>query len=297
MRLFGGGDEFLTNIDLQNTSAGTNLLVGSKDWATNIATYGSVHASDEKYLNGKIITLAGTGINNSLQIQNLSVGTQIAWSVWAKSTGTAILHTEVNGGAGSKDIQLGSDWTRVSSCGAPQGSGVLYFWNNTPNSEIDLCLPKVELGSIATQWCPAPEDYVMKSNYVTSDITENVMSWEPNTMDASGKDNTLRIFASPVANGRFVSKFIKVYPNETVSVEVNPLANKNFLWIYYLVESPQTGSKVYNPSADWENGSSATFNTGNAKYIIFLVGNSDGFTGANTWELKFKHNVNLLIEG
>lgn len=297
MRLFGGGDEFLTNIDLQNTSAGTNLLVGSKDWATNAAIYGSAHALDEKYLNGKIIALAGTGMSNSLQIKNLSVGTQITWSVWAKSTGTAVLHTEVNGGAGMKDIQLGSDWTRVSSCGAPQGSGVLFFWNNTPDTEIDLCLPKIELGSIATQWCPAPEDYVMKSNYVTSDITENVMSWEPNTMDASGQDNTLRIFAGPVANGRFVSKFIKVLPNETVSAEVNPLANKNFLWMYYLTESPQVGSKVYNPSANWVNGSSTTFNTGNAKYIIFLVGNNDGFTSANTWELKFKHNVNLLIEG
>ena len=297
MRLFGGGDEFITDIDLQKTSAGTNLLVGSKDWATNTAIYGSVHALDEKYLNGKIFALPGTGINNSLQIQNLSSGTQIAWSVWAKSTGTAILHTEVNGGAGSKDIKLGSDWARVSSCGAPQGSGLLFFWNNTPNSEIDLCLPKVELGSIATQWCPAPEDYVMKSNYVTSNITENVMSWKPNSMDVSRNDYTLRFSASTVANGRFVSKFVKVYPNETVSVEVNPLANKNFMWMYYLVGSPQTGSKVYNPSANWENGSSATFNTGNAKYIIFLVGNNDGFTGANTWELKFKHNVNLLIEG
>lgn len=165
-RFFANGDEFLTNIDLQNTSAGTNLLVGSKDWATNIAIFGSVHASDEKYLNGKIFALTGNGIENSLQIQNLSIGTQIAWSVWAKSTGTAILHTELNGGAGRKDIQLGSDWTRVSSCGAPRNSGVLFFWNNTPDSEIDLCLPKIELGSIATQWCPAPEDYVMKSDKV-----------------------------------------------------------------------------------------------------------------------------------
>ena len=104
-------------------------------------------------------------MTNSLQIQNLSIGTQIAWSVWAKSTGTAILHTEANGGAGSKDIQLGSDWTRISSCGVPRGTGVLYFWNNTPDSEIDLCLPKIELGSIATQWCPAPEDYVAKSDF------------------------------------------------------------------------------------------------------------------------------------
>lgn len=131
---------------------------------------------------------------------------------------------------------------------------------------------------------------------IASNITETVMYWEPKTMNAEG--TTLAIYNDPqVAGKRFVSKFVKVYPNETVSVEVNPGTNKNFLWMYYLVDSPQSGSKVYNPSDNWENGSSATFNTGNAKYIIFIVGNNDGFTGANTWELKFKHNVNLVIEG
>lgn len=131
----------------------------------------------------------------------------------------------------------------------------------------------------------------------TSNITENVMSWEPNSMDAAGTDSTLRFLDSTVPNGRFTSKFIKVYPNETVSVEVNPLTNKNFFWMYYLTESPQAGSKVYNPDADWMNGSSATFTTGNAKYIIFLVGNNDGFTGVNTWEVKLNHTVNFVIEG
>lgn len=177
MKLFGGGDEFLTNIDLQNTSAGTNLLVGSKDWSTNTAIYGSVHASDEKYLNGKIFALTGTGIENSLQIHNLNIGTQIAWSVWAKSTGTAILHTELNGGDGKKDIQLGSDWTRISSHGVSQDPGVLFFWNNTPNSEIDLCLPKIELGSIATQWCPAYADYyddLMRGLFHTERVDKTV---------------------------------------------------------------------------------------------------------------------------
>lgn len=135
------------------------------------------------------------------------------------------------------------------------------------------------------------------TNYetATSNITENVMSWEPHSADGLGTDNTLRFFDSLVPNGRYISKFIKVFPSETVSVEVNPLANKKFLWMYYLIESPQIGSKVYNPNADWMNGSSATFNTGNAKYIIFLVGNNDGFTGVNTWELKFKHTVNLVV--
>ena len=70
MQIFGGGDEFLTNIDLQNTSAGTNLLVGSKDWATNIAMYGSAHASDEKYLNRWMSKEEFETLMNSLNIKN-----------------------------------------------------------------------------------------------------------------------------------------------------------------------------------------------------------------------------------
>lgn len=134
---------------------------------------------------------------------------------------------------------------------------------------------------------------------VPSTITENVLSWTLQSMDQHGnkEDTALRFFPPFQKDGRFTSKFIKLYPNDTVSVEVNPLANKNFTWQYYLTDSPQAGSKLYNPDTDWKRGSSATFNTGNAKYIIFLVGNNDGFSGVNTWELKFKHTVNLVIEG
>ena len=137
------------------------------------------------------------------------------------------------------------------------------------------------------------------TNYetATSNITENVMSWVPKTLFVIEGQNNLKIMDPDTSGTRFVSKFIKVSPNETVSVEVNPLTNKNFLWMYYLTESPQKESEVYNSSANWINGSSATFNTGAAKYIIFLVGNNDGFTGVNTWELKFKHTVNLVIKG
>lgn len=133
---------------------------------------------------------------------------------------------------------------------------------------------------------------------IASNITENVLSWEPKSIDQNGPGNNhLRIFDPIVKGTRFMSNFIKVYPNETVSVESNPLANKKFTWMYYLADSPQAGALLYNPDADWMHDSSATFNTGNAKYIVFLVGNDDGFTGVNTWELKFKHNFNLVIGG
>ena len=141
-----------------------NLLTNSKDWTTNIAVYGSTKILDQRYLGGKIVSLTGTGVGNSVQITNLSLGDQVAWSCYAKSNGSAVLHTEANGGGGSKNINLSNDWTRISSHGAARGNGTLFFWNTTPNSKIDLCLPKIEKGAVATPWCPAIEDYAMKSD-------------------------------------------------------------------------------------------------------------------------------------
>lgn len=227
MRLFGGGDEFITDIDLQKTSAGTNLLAGSKDWAANVAISGSAHLSDEKYLNGKIIALTGLGADNSLQIQNLSAGTQIAWSVWAKSTGTAILHTELNGGDGRKDIKLGSNWTRVFSHGAPQDPGVLFFWNNTPNSEIDLCLPKIELGSIATQWCPNYADYY-------DDLMPGFFHIE--TVDKTVKAQTIQYpIAAPTVEGyQFVFWLSSITVQWVGSTYIDtPTSSSANIWIAY----------------------------------------------------------------
>ena len=57
--------------------------------------------------------------------------------------------------------QVSSNWTRVASTGLSQGDAkpvILYF--NTSNSPLDVYikLPKLEIGNVATDWSPAPED-------------------------------------------------------------------------------------------------------------------------------------------
>lgn len=183
MQLFGGGVRYLNEKDMANTSAGKNILLGSKEWSHNLQIWGATKITAQRYLDGKIASLTSTGQDNSLTLIDLPKNSQLAWSCYAKSpNGPAILHTELNGNGGKKDIQIGSNWTRISSSGASNETATLFFWNTTPNTEIDLCLPKIELGSIATQWCPAPEDYVMKSD-------SNLKNAYPNVnCDAVGSD-------------------------------------------------------------------------------------------------------------
>ena len=133
---------------------------------------------------------------------------------------------------------------------------------------------------------------------VRSNITENVITWLNSSADATGKNQTLKLFPPYVKSTRFTSNFIKVMPNSNVSVDIDPIDNKDFLWLYYLLETPEAGAKIYNPSANWiHNTTHVSFNTENAKYIIFLVGNNNGFSASNTWKLDFTHAVNLVIGG
>lgn len=166
MQIYGNGDKLMQSSDWSNTSVGTNLLADSKNW-NGITAYNAAKLTDKTYLGGRIVSLSGVGLQNSVQINNgcFPVGVPIAWSVYAKANKPATLHNEPTGGNSARiEIAVGTEWTRVSSFGSSQRSAILYFWNTTPDTEIDLCLPKIELGSVATQWCPAPEDYAMKSD-------------------------------------------------------------------------------------------------------------------------------------
>lgn len=53
-----------------------------------------------------------------------------------------------------------SSWTRVNATGVSAGSNTVVIYFNTKLSALDVYikLPKIELGSVATDWTPAPED-------------------------------------------------------------------------------------------------------------------------------------------
>lgn len=162
--IYASGHKLIDDSDWKNSSAGTNLFIGSQNF-DNFSFFGNAIKTDQKYKNGTIVKIASNSMNNSVQIGNLPKNTLLSWSIYAKAdTSSGTLHTELNGGGGFSNIQLTQNWKRYAFNGSSDDVGVALFWKYSGDGNIYLALPKIELGSIATQWSPAPQDLVTQSD-------------------------------------------------------------------------------------------------------------------------------------
>ncbi|MBJ7627423.1 collagen-like protein [Weissella confusa] len=157
----------------QITVGGRNLLLNSQ--LLTIKTSPNAYATveivpyDSKTNMWHITAPQGGSINAGLYFsQSVNVTAPIAYGKkWALSfdiKGTGVYSRNgidwsenYNGPAGP----VYSDWTRISSTGSSKGDAkpvTMYF--NTSNSPLDVYikLPKLEIGNVATDWSPAPED-------------------------------------------------------------------------------------------------------------------------------------------
>lgn len=128
------------------------------------------------------------------------------------------------------------------------------------------------------------------------DATEDLVNWTAN-QTADAPNATLRLAFKEGPNTRYTSDFVPLVPNTDVKIVVDSLENgSNFLWCYYLTEQPKNGAKVYNPDEGWETKNEVTLHTGEAKYLIVLVGNNNGFSAINSWKVSVTYKVNFVIE-
>lgn len=162
--IFADGHKLIDDSDWKNSSAGTNLSIGSQNF-DDFLFAGDAVKTDQKYKNGTIVKITSNSINSHVQIDTLPKNTLLSWSIYAKAdTSNGTLHTELNGGGGLSNIQLTQNWERYTFNGISDAQGIMYFWKNSGDGNIYLALPKIELGSIATQWSPAPQDLVTQSD-------------------------------------------------------------------------------------------------------------------------------------
>lgn len=133
---------------------------------------------------------------------------------------------------------------------------------------------------------------------VVSNITRDIVHWEPKSVDATGQGTTLRIF-DPLGKpkSRYHSGIISVIPNSMITIDIDSLNNKKFMWCYYLVQEPKVGAKVLNPNINWMSQNHVSINVGKATGIIILVGNNDGFPSPNSWKVALNYKANLVVGG
>jgi hypothetical protein len=159
----------------QITVGGRNLILNSQ--LLTIKTTANAYATveivpyDSKTNMWHITAPQGGSINAGLYFSQsgnvvapIAYGKKWVFSFDVKGTGVysqnGIEWSEnYNGPAG----QVYSDWTRISSTGTSKGNVkavTMYF--NTSNSPLDVYikLPKLEIGNVATDWTPAPEDTI-----------------------------------------------------------------------------------------------------------------------------------------
>jgi hypothetical protein len=148
---------------------GRNLLTNTSDFSSNWHGIPSVSTTTE--YNGHP-SMVFTSVKRQIASQTLDLGklensSQYTSSFWAKADNAGDkAHTEMWGSLGATDFVLTTDWVRYtavvtsySDANTNISHSSCYFWGTTGNKgNVYIALPKLEKGSVATPWTPAPED-------------------------------------------------------------------------------------------------------------------------------------------
>jgi len=160
-----------TKLDL-STVGGRNLLLNSKSLSWTVGNNTSTTSTKVSYdgeTNMWHITSPKGGSTNcgiyfsqTNQVSNLiTSGQQWAFSFDIKGTGVySQFGIEGSSPFNKLSGNVPVDWTRVSSTGTSTGTNPIIIYFNSLNVALDVYikLPKLESGSKATDWNPAPED-------------------------------------------------------------------------------------------------------------------------------------------
>lgn len=155
---------------------GRNLLLNSKtlSWGivNNTATTSTKVSYDSATNMWHITSPKGGSTNAGIyfsQTNNVSntitAGQQWAFSFDIKGTGVySQFGIEWSSPFNKLSGNVPTDWTRVSSTGTAAGTGakavIIYFNSIDVALDVYIKLPKIEIGNVATDWTPAPEDYI-----------------------------------------------------------------------------------------------------------------------------------------
>lgn len=177
MQLFGGGARFLTEKDMANTNAGVNLaygdfwtsvspnIVGNTRQASATASvnyFHTVNMLNGNFKKGDVVTISAFANLTGPNVKDGYYEATIFNSDYTHcydDNGYSVLLKQ--GMRSSKHVVFNADTD-------PNNPPILLLYpgpdDSTAGNTIVLNEVKVERGSIATQWSPAPQDLVLKSD-------------------------------------------------------------------------------------------------------------------------------------
>ncbi|WP_436670344.1 phage tail protein [Lactiplantibacillus argentoratensis] len=208
-----------------DSAVGTNLLTNTSDFSSNWGGYSSISTTTE--YNGHP-TMVVNSSTQKLASQVLSLGAlensyQYIISFWAKADNAGDkAHTEIWGSIGRTDFVLTTNWVRYtavvtsySDANTNISHSTCYLGVPTGNTgNIYIALPKLEKGSVATDWCPNPAD----------NATVTAVSSISQTIDSI--QTTVR---GKVDNDTYQSKMTQLDNQITTKVSKGDVTNENIL--------------------------------------------------------------------
>lgn len=180
MQIFGGGDKLITSSDWHNTSAGTNLVYGNTflkntDKVVGTTKHTTLQTSDDtdnwNYCRTPLNCSFKKGDTITISLLGVLTGKQVGdgqYKVTIMSADLSICYDDHQDDVGIKSGSRESKTIVVNADSNPTNQPYVMIYTgkagSTGGNTIEVNDLKVERGSIATQWSPAPQDLVLKSD-------------------------------------------------------------------------------------------------------------------------------------
>ena len=284
-----GGRNYITDSDKL-----TNINSGGTNWEKTVENgtlvFTKVRATESTGIWTQIMPFLKDNFQNEV----------LTWSVDVKASKNISFNNvgqETNGFKGRVDIT--TQWQRISHTFTNRYTQhyafVFYQMLGTcsPGDKVYVRLPKLEIGNVATDWTPAPEDVEQNVNELntwkqTATETLNTVS---SGLNDTVKHSQLRIGAdgidfgsNKVFNGRNLTSMLSVSPESIQAITdrliITP-ANENLVDVYFRESAVSSGRDLWiTPEI-----TSDKLNNGD-QFII---------EGIGTWSGTLRHDLNFII--
>lgn len=207
---FTNGTSTGPNIDNTKVKVGGRNIIANSSFTSNINGwgYGGNHTATlettTKFAGYNSIKIVATGAGGSANwvypswsssdIQPIN-GQQYAISFWATGSGT--IHCEMFGSIGAFNSTVAASWAKFSGVVTASSSAALYIWL-TGAGTVYIANFKMELGPIATDYSPAPEDTPFALGQNVNVVSVNSALAINNYLDIKGNGARLNIGNRPL---------------------------------------------------------------------------------------------------
>lgn len=162
---------------------GRNLMTGTKEFSGDWFNKAKWTLEDEKYLGLSVYSRQEEWLGLS-EIVEVRVGETYTFSAYVKSSvesdivfmylDNRLVEPRASLSLTRKDIQVGTNWKRVSATFSVTKAGLMTprFERNNKNGKLFVAGYKLELGNVQSDWSQADEDVDAKTEAVRTQVTQ-----------------------------------------------------------------------------------------------------------------------------